>query len=365
MKLIISTLLILITFTASSTVWRVNNDPTLIQGTGDTDGGNCGEEEDYCDHCFDHIQTAIDCDNVLPGDTLHIEASGETYADVIHLDKRLHLIGTGYFLGDNPGLQDNQIYAEVRTVYVELGADGSVIEGLSFEIFNSNDIRFYANVDDITITRCRIDGSVVLGHATVEPVLTNIVITKNWISEKVETIFNFAQGVQGLELTNNHIQGELDMNENSTGVVAHNILGQNILFWPGIEFYNNISTDEETNFQPQTGGCSNIYNNIFTSVEVGDLEDCNWFEQVEASILKLTGTPEEEVENSVSCSICNEGYVAGGPDDAVIGIYGGLEAQQYIKAGIPAVPTIYNLSGTNAAYPGGEINLEISTRSND
>ncbi len=119
MKSIITTIALLVCIIGQATVWRVNNNPNYVQGTG----GPCGEL-DVCDHCFTDLQDAIDCSSVLSEDTIYVEASGNSYGQIT-VDKQLTIIGAGFLLENNPGNQCNNLNSIVDFVDFQQGSSGS------------------------------------------------------------------------------------------------------------------------------------------------------------------------------------------------------------------------------------------------
>ncbi len=87
---------------------RVNNDPAA--------------DADYTS-----LQAAND--DALPGDTIYVEGSPTNY-DGANIDKKLIIIGPGYFLADNDSTQANVLDAEIGTLDFITGSKGSKIIGL-------------------------------------------------------------------------------------------------------------------------------------------------------------------------------------------------------------------------------------------
>jgi hypothetical protein len=94
----------------SGTVWHVNNTTTMNAD-------------------FTQISTAVADANVVDGDTLYVYGSTTYYSNVT-ITKRLTIIGAGYFLGDNPGLQVNTVGTGTLNVTLSTGSEGSVLAGL-------------------------------------------------------------------------------------------------------------------------------------------------------------------------------------------------------------------------------------------
>ena len=127
---------------------RVNNDPAA-------DG--------------DYLTLQEANDNAAAGDTIYVEGSINNYADGAIIDKRLTIIGPGYFLSENDSTQANALYAKFDGgINFSTGSAGSVIAGI--------DCNITISVDNITVKRCNA-GSIIL-YADVK----NILITQNYVS---------------------------------------------------------------------------------------------------------------------------------------------------------------------------------------
>ena len=140
--------------TVFGAVWRVNS--TL------------GSEAD-----FDFSQEAIDSLSVNDGDALLIEGAAAVYPDA-SLDRLLKLIGPGYFLSENLGLQANPLSAQVNNITVEPGAQGSLLIGIDVV---QNVI---LNEGSVTVNRCRIGNILIVGSATASP---NSIISQNYVNQ--------------------------------------------------------------------------------------------------------------------------------------------------------------------------------------
>src|SRR5690349_9390878 len=89
---------------ASGTVHRVNNNPAYSQYTGSV--------------VFTDLNAAIADPSVGSGDTLYVEASGTSYGNIT-INKPVTIIGTGYFLNENSGWQQNQVSSTVSKVFFD------------------------------------------------------------------------------------------------------------------------------------------------------------------------------------------------------------------------------------------------------
>ena len=89
-------------------LWVVNNDPSFM-----------GED-------FDNLQTAID--SASPGDKIYVMGSPNTYSGIV-VNKRVHLIGNGYWRVDNMIEGPNGNHSHIDDFRVVASGDSSIIEG--------------------------------------------------------------------------------------------------------------------------------------------------------------------------------------------------------------------------------------------
>ncbi|MEJ7679173.1 MAG: hypothetical protein WKG06_15230 [Segetibacter sp.] len=119
-------------------IWRVNNN---------------GYSAD-----FKTLQDANNNNNVLNGDTVHLEGSATAYEGSI-INKKLIIIGPGYFLNDNPNTTSSKISAQLSFIIFDPISNGSQLIGVHVgENINSISI----NASNILIKRCKIDYSIIL-----------------------------------------------------------------------------------------------------------------------------------------------------------------------------------------------------------
>src|SRR5690606_4402307 len=116
----------LISLSASAKIWRVNN--------------NSGVNADFTTLSAAHTGAAS-------GDTLHLEASANSYGSAT-FTKKLVVIGAGFYLDQNPNTQATKLSSLISSLTLYAGATGSVITGIDF---SNGTINVYAS--DIVIRR--------------------------------------------------------------------------------------------------------------------------------------------------------------------------------------------------------------------
>ncbi len=344
--------IIAILFTAlpsNATVWRVNNNPSYIQG---------------CNHCFSSLQVANDTSIVMAGDTIHLEASPVTYlgsgtSQATTLSKRLVILGPGYFLNQNIGLQKNAVSATIRKLEFLPGSDYSVIKGVSF--FMSGNIYGVEilNASNLLIESCYLQTG--LHFVNTNPI-SDITIKKCYITKTINSANS--SNISNLLITNCFIGDNVNLYQGSTiysGEIIHCVIGTNtyIDIGFGINFYNNIVTTGT--FNQNTNGTTNVHDNIFIPSPTPWLIGGNNYSETALTVFPTTGSP-DSILNVNPIGICPQCYTAY-PGTEIFGIFGG--ADPYQLSGLPNIPSIYELQSPLNVIQGTPVNVNISTRSND
>ncbi|MFL5741633.1 MAG: hypothetical protein ACJ75B_15515 [Flavisolibacter sp.] len=327
-------------FTSNAKIWRINNTP--------------GVSADFISP-----QAAVSSSSVVNGDTLYIEGSAINYSGFT-LDKRLVIIGTGYFLtglNGNTGLQANPYTSNFASgaVFFDSTASGSVFMGLD-DVFFAVGPDFGSATDNITITRCYINTLSQYYGYTANTSMDGWKINKCYIS-------NVALGplvIKNWELTNNIVIGNFDI----SNTAGFNNLIRNNVFRSGITIYsayfsnntitaatfstinvtvkNNISTG--ANLPVGNGNINNSTDGALFQGAAGNSTDGQWRLKVGSPAL---GAGETIATITPDC-----------------GAYG--TADPYRLSGIPAIPTIYSLT-VPASVPSNATTMPItiSTKSNN
>ena len=93
-------------------------------------------------------------DGATDGDTLYVYGSGSHYGSLT-LTKKLIIIGTGYFLDENPETQVEAISAICRQIIFESGSEGSIVSGMEITCSANMNIK----TSNITLKRNKISTS--------------------------------------------------------------------------------------------------------------------------------------------------------------------------------------------------------------
>ncbi len=185
-------LLIGINFSASAKKWRVNPALLLTQVH------------------FNELKAAVESPMVASGDTIYVEGRSGDYDGDIIINKKLIIIGPGYFLSDED-LQPTlccQLPASIGGLspitISGAAASGTVITGLSFSV-SSGAINII-NASDIVITRNRIGGRIQFPNNNLS---SDIFITRNIIWGNITSGINST--INNLNIVNNLILGDIAM----------------------------------------------------------------------------------------------------------------------------------------------------------
>ena len=170
---------------AQAKIWRVNNKSNYNGSSlwGDNFGGTPAYP------IFAQVNQAVAFGIVNDGDTIHVEGSTAVY-DNATITKKLVLIGTGYFLTDNPKTTSNTLESKISQLIFSTNSEGSQAIALAIvNNGNSFDAIVYVNVNGITIKRCRIERAVEFGTG-----LADVSIIENFFPNTIVTNALFTNG---------------------------------------------------------------------------------------------------------------------------------------------------------------------------
>ena len=335
-KLVFLVLLCTSVMFASARIWRVNNVPGVAAD-------------------FTTAQAAHN--GATAGDSIYLESSPNSYGDLT-TTKSLVWIGLGYYLTNNPGLENHTNTGVISTLTVNPGSDGSIFQIATSGFVNTS----INNCANITFFRCYLDGSVNVNgtsnHITFNECFLNV---GNQNFSIVPSVTEFVFTVTNCIMRDNYV----NINQNAYQVTFNN----NTIYTNG-QFNNGNTIDNAT-----------ISNNIFYGVSPGALYDAGYPSNVTNNLWVTTnnatyvGTNGNIFASDIATVVVNNsspdakwklvagspaiGAGAGGVD---IGAYGG--ANPYVVSLIPAIPTIYQLS-VPANATGTTLPCTVSTRANN
>lgn len=322
----------------AQTILRVNN--TGVAGTG----------------IFATVQAAHDA--AAAGDILYLEPTAQTFGS-LSCTKRLTIIGNGYFLGDNPGLQLDARPSILNDVVFAAGSAGSRITGCTAT-------NVTVSTNNIMVERNRILGQVQLGAsgAGQSGPITQLLVRQNFIGSNINFVTGPNSSVNNAIITNNIIRSGLVGGVTSSpmsALIRNNVLGAATVgqgsFTVSVAnstFVNNIMTGPS---QIQ-GGLNNTFNhNISDNAAFGTANG----NQADVPLANLfVGAASASPDGAFQLRAGTNPARGTGESGADIGAFGGNTP--YRLSGIPNVPTIFQYS---QSIVGATLNATISTKSNN
>ncbi|MDQ2772993.1 MAG: hypothetical protein M3Y54_21110 [Bacteroidota bacterium] len=286
-------------------------------------------------------------DAAASGDIIQLEPSTTGYGNLT-CTKQLTIVGTGYFLSENqpPALQANIIPATVGQVIFNPGSNGTSMSGL----ITGN---VYFGASNLIFQRNYVSGATLYVNYNVTT--TNNVVRQNYL---YSLSYNTALATTNLLITNNIIQYDMNVSgAGFTGEFSNNVVLR-YAYFDGFTAHNNyfgstLTTTANTTWSynllaqatlPTLGSQSNNTANVPVA---------------SVFVLAPTGPGQFDAWYKLKAGSPAIGAGVGGID---IGAYGSATGFAYRIAGIPAIPTIYQLSQT---VSGNTLNVNVSTRSNN
>lgn len=336
---------IFISLQVQAKVWRVNN----ILGVNAN---------------FTNLPAALSSASVVNGDTLYIEGSPTIYGGFT-LNKKLVIIGTGYFLSgtnSNPGLQANPYSSSFggQAIVFDSTASGSVLMGLDNFFMGVGSVLGSAT-DSITITRCNFGGIGIYYGATANTTMKGWKVNKSYITG---TIGDFL--IQDWEVRNNIIIGGITLTSlsNSNNIFRNNVFRSGITIYNGY-FANNIISNNSCTFLNVT-----LKNNLCVGAPAGFSTyagtNGNINNQSDAALFEALANNSTDGfwRLKPGSPAIGAGLTIGAVVSPDCGAYGGPDP--YIISGIPNIPTIYTLT-VPASIPAGTatMNITVSTKNNN
>ncbi len=289
------------------------------------------------------------------GDTIHLEPTGISYGN-LSLSKPLIIIGNGYFLGQNQGLQYNIANSMVGNITVFAAASGSTLTGLTI---TGRISPWGSTVNNVTFLRCHLTGDLYTGGGTVSNSIVDNMLFDGCYIENSLTPINLIANVSNEVLFKNCYMegGNLTLNANASGLFTNCIFNLTVgMAVSNYQFSNNILIQGDLTDQ---GG--NNYNNNLCNL--AQFPTGNGNQRLVDMNTVFVGYPSQggfSDDSRWELAPASPGMGAGiGGDDC--GIFGG--AGPYKLSGIPPIPTIYDLVAPGSA--GNTLQIIISTRVNN
>ena len=302
---------------------RVNNDPAA--------------DADYTT-----IQAAND--DALPGDTIYVEGSPAIYSGA-DIDKKLTIIGPGYFLADNDSTQANVLDAEISGVLDFItGSKGSKVCGLILSTL-------YIRDDEIVASRCKISGIGFWNNSN------NTLITQNFIIGQI-TVYSG-------NLTNSIFSNNIIGNGIGASSTSYPLQITNNVFIgsggpPVSVYYSTISNNifiSSTNKLAELTGNTTI-NNIFAYA--GTNANGNKYSITMTTVfVDLNGTLGYSQDERYKLKASSPA-IGAGVSGVDCGAFGGVTP--YVLSGLPPFPRIYEATIPGTAYSDKGLSCNIKIK---
>lgn len=341
-KLVLLLSLIIIGLSAQAKVYRLNNNP----GTGAQ---------------FTSAQTAHD--SCHAGDTIYVEGTTISYG-TLNINKKINLIGPGYFLAQNPQTQVNPSTALFGTINCNSGSAGSYLTGL--------DVYYLVLYDNnIVIKRNYIRGN---GAATPSLYLfgnnANILIVQNYITGPQNSGYAplyLQSGCSNVTISNNYCEGTgggypvIYVNGASSAVITNNIFKGTLNANTTI---NNSTINNNLIIIPNgtmIGSNNSMNNNFASSTQPSQLDTTggnahhNYIAVNMANIVLGVGSSDGQWKLKPGSPAHGAGY--NGED---CGMFGGSDP--YVLSGLPTIPSIYFFAAPSSGS--GTLPVHVKIKSN-
>ncbi|MEF3693741.1 MAG: right-handed parallel beta-helix repeat-containing protein [Candidatus Cloacimonadota bacterium] len=317
---------------ALATVWHVNNDPTFPAD-------------------FTQLSTAVSSAEVADGDTIYLYGSVNTYSSVT-VTKALTIIGPGYFLGNNPGLQHKTLSVNFSdlTLYTPNTVLAGVFIQSGFTVTGSN----------ISVIGCRTGWNVGVSNNS------NVVFQGCYFGEKsgYNSTTVGLNNSQNIIFSNCYFGGNNGFNTihvpiNSSATILNCVISGTMNL-RNTEFYNNI-VYKVPNYDIGWNVSATVYNNVFTSISGFDwstvVDPATNHVNYSGPLFVDSTSPDGKyvlVDDPANLAL------TGGFGGTECGIFGG--SSPYKLSGMPSIPSIYML---NVPASGSSLPITVKARVND
>lgn len=323
-KIFVAFLLLAVWSFCFGKIWRVDNV-----------SGNPGAD-------FTSLTYAISSTTVQPGDTLYISPSPNNYGDIT-INKKLIIIGPGYFLDENTDLQANRNSSKIENLTFNTNANGSIIIGLT--ILTDN---LLIQTSNINIKRCYIYGSDP-SIIDIKEGVNNIYLSQNyiWNTSGDYGAIHIHDNTSNTVISNNFICAGNGTNYSDYAIKSASsgtnlLITQNVIYGK-MELYNAVVFNNVHRAGTITGSANDIHHNIDSATDMN-------------IVFIGTGTSDSKWQIKTNGPADGTGF-----DSQDIGMFGG--SNPYVLSGIPPIPSIYYLEAP--AVVNENFQVEIKIRSND
>lgn len=303
---------------------------------------------------YNNVDTAIFYANT--NDIIMVYGSPNSYGS-IYINKKVKIVGPGYFLTENPQTSITGASAEANNIYFQSGSEGATVEG--FLVQNNIEVQ----TDTINVKRCKIGYDIDLNGNN------NIVISECYIGDDVVTGGNNSTSI----IVSNSII--LDQIWASGAFTISGVFSQNII--KGVEsesnlphsstYINNIFTNSATTVINNDVGVNTFINNLFTSSAVAYTPD----NSVSGNTGNITGVTVSSLFVGTTGNSTDGQYqlkagspaIGAGQGGVDCGVFGGTSP--YVLSGLPAIPNIHQLTAPLQTNGNGTLPITIKLKANN
>jgi hypothetical protein len=323
---------------ANATSWRINSNPSVNAD-------------------FATFQEAHEA--ASPGDTIYVEGAGYDYhyGEVV-IDKRLIVIGPGYFLLENDSTQAHKVSARFRSITINPEAAGTELYGLTIFWDAAGSKGITINASNVVIARNYFEGS------------ADRILFGGYNIQNIAIMQNFAQSVTGTNgfsadnviITNNYFHYNIE--DVSSGVITNNVVKQNI-YASYSQITNNILTN--SSLYPISGYEYGMQNYVAYNLVSGNLPPNppgpGNVANVDMNLVFIDFNGNLDYSTDGKWQLDPEGPAAGAGEEGIdCGMFGGLTP--YVLSGLPPVPRIYeaNVPLSGSSVSGLPVTIKVKSQ---
>jgi hypothetical protein len=298
---------------AQATVWRINN-----QGDGD----------------FASLQAAHDSPDVVDGDTIQVEPSPRTYGSLT-MNKRLILLGGGYFLSDNFPNLASSVSASIGNLQLDRAREDLAASGASGTVVSSIRVsgQVLIEVSNVVLRRNRLDSGIIVSNNGV----SNLFVLANYISREG---IDYQSNGSNILIRNNYIKGPIN-GDNLTvsfNTIA-NAVSNHALTRSSIRNNIFLSADSQGDFSGDSDADPDTDN-----TRIDNLCACTQLDNFELSDVSGASNVNDLFDPAAQGS--RDARYQPNSDvtyPAELGMFSDESGDPYILSGIPPVPFLFEL----------------------
>ncbi len=320
--------------------WRLNNNP--------------GIDANFSTFAAAH-------DSVAAGDTIYVEGNGtsNSYGDIV-INKKLIMIGPGYFLTENDSVFANHVPARFQQVIINGSAAGTEIHGLYIQRTYGHDI--YIKASDVVISRnyfyeTGADRIILDGN------IQNITITQNYGT----AVFTNSGTASNVLIANNYMNDYISLGSSSNAVIINNVVRNYISAFNSIICNNIIFVGSSYPLGQNFGNYNSIdYNLTAAALHAGDNPPSppgtGNLGNVDMNTVFIDFDGTEGFSTDGKWMLNPDGPAAGAGENGIdCGMFGG--SMPYVLSGQPAIPRIYEAIIPASGSQSGGLPVIIKVRS--